>query len=78
MLLPFDVRIIYLLDVNKCTPLVSGGIHSNFLEILLWSATAQDTGAIKYLIIIIMYVMIEANIGQLCGLVEIMGSDWIW
>ena len=44
MLLPFDVGIIYLLDVNKCTHLVSGGIHSTFLEILLWSATEQDTG----------------------------------
>ena len=31
MLLPFDVGIIYLLDVNKCTHLVSGGIHSTFL-----------------------------------------------
>ena len=41
MLLPFDVGIIYLLDVNKCTHLVSGGIHSTFLEILLWSATEQ-------------------------------------
>ena len=28
MLLPFDVGIIYLPDVNKCTHLVSGGIHS--------------------------------------------------
>ena len=40
----FDVGIIYLLDVNKCTHLVSGGIHSTFLEILLWSATEQVTG----------------------------------
>ena len=44
MLLPFDVGIIYLLDVNKCTHLVSGGIHSNFPEILLWSVTEQVTG----------------------------------
>ena len=44
MLLPFDVGIIYLLDVNKCTHLVSGGIHGTFLEILLWSATEQVTG----------------------------------
>ena len=44
MLLPFDVGFIYLLDVNKCKHLVSGGIHSTFLEILLWSATAQATG----------------------------------
>ena len=43
MLLPFDVEIIYLLDVNKCTHLVSGGILT-FLEILLWSATEQATG----------------------------------
>ena len=28
MLLPFDVGIIYFLDVNKCTHSVSGGIHS--------------------------------------------------
>ena len=42
--LPFDVGIIYLLDVNKCTHLVSSGIHSTFLEILLWSATEQVTG----------------------------------
>ena len=42
MLLPFDVGIIYLLDVNKCTHLVSGGIHSTFLEILLWSATEHE------------------------------------
>ena len=35
MLLPFDVGIIYLLDVNKCIHLVSGGIHSTFPEILL-------------------------------------------
>ena len=44
MLLPFDIGIIYLLDVNKCTHLVSGGIHSTLLEILLWSATEQVTG----------------------------------
>ena len=44
MLLPFDVGIIYLQDVNKCTHLVSGGLHSTFLEILLWSATEQVTG----------------------------------
>ena len=44
LLLPFDVGIIYLLDLNKCTHLVSGGIHSTFLEILLWSATEQVTG----------------------------------
>ena len=48
MLLPFDVGIIYLLDVNKCTHLVSGGIHSTFLEILLWSATEQVTGNLRY------------------------------
>ena len=44
MLLPFDVGIIYLLDVNKCIHLVSGGIHSTLLEILLWSAIEQVTG----------------------------------
>ena len=44
MLLPLDVGIIYLLDVNKCIHLVSGGIHSTFLEILLWSDTEQVTG----------------------------------
>ena len=48
MLLPFDVGIIYLLDVNKCTHLVSGGIHTTFLEILLWSATEQVTGNVRY------------------------------
>ena len=47
MLLPFDVGIIYLLDVNKCTHLVTGGIHSTFLEILLLSATEQVTGERK-------------------------------
>ena len=41
MLLPFDVGIIYLLDVNKCTHLVSGGINCTFLEILLWSASER-------------------------------------
>ena len=41
MLLPFDVGIIYLLDVNKYTHLVCGEIHSTFPEILLWSATEQ-------------------------------------
>ena len=54
MLLPFDVGIIYLLDVNKCTHLVSGGIHSTFLEILLWSRLLEIS-AKKY--IIIMFVM---------------------
>ena len=44
MLLPFDVGIICLLYVNKCTHLASGEIHSTFLEILLWSATEQVTG----------------------------------
>ena len=44
MLLPFDAGIIYLLDVNICTHLVSGGIHSTFLEILLLGATEQVTG----------------------------------
>ena len=44
MLLPFDVGNIFLLDVNICTHLVSGEIHSTFLEILLWSATEQVTG----------------------------------
>ena len=44
MLLPFDIGIIYLLDVNKCSHLISGGIHSTFPEILLWSATEQVTG----------------------------------
>ena len=43
-LLPFDVGLIYLLDVNKCTHLISGGIHSNFPEIFQWSATEQVTG----------------------------------
>ena len=53
MLLPFDVGMIYFLDVNKCTHLVSGGTHSTFLKILLWSATEQ-LGYWKYLIIIIL------------------------
>ena len=44
MLLPFDVRIIYLLDVNKCIHLVSGGNHGNFFEIELCSATEKVTG----------------------------------
>ena len=44
MLLPFDVGIIYLLDVNKCTYFVSVGIHRTFPENLLWSATEQVTG----------------------------------
>ena len=44
MLLPFDVGIIYLLDINICTHLVSGGIHKTFPEILIWSATEQVTG----------------------------------
>ena len=43
MLLLFDVGIIYLLDVNTCAHVVNGGIHSIFLEILLWSATEQVT-----------------------------------
>ena len=43
MLLPFDVGIIYLLDVNKCTHLVSGEIHRTFPEILIWSATEHVT-----------------------------------
>ena len=42
-LLPFDVGIIYFLDVNKCTHLVSGGTHSTFHEILLSSATELVT-----------------------------------
>ena len=44
ILLPFDVGIIYLPDVNKCTHLVSGEIHSTFPEILLWTATEHVTG----------------------------------
>ena len=44
MLLTFDEGIIYLLDVNKCTHLVSGETHSTFPEILLWSATEQVIG----------------------------------
>ena len=44
MLPPFDIGIIYLLDINKCTHLVSGEIHSTFSEILLWSATEQVPG----------------------------------
>ena len=44
MLLPFNVRIIYLLDVNTCIHLISGGTHNTLPEILLWSATAQVTG----------------------------------
>ena len=44
MLSPFDVGIIYLLDVIKCTHLVCGEINSTLLEILLWSATEQVTG----------------------------------
>ena len=44
MLLPFDVGIVHLLEVIKCTHLLGGGIHSTFFEILLWSATEQVTG----------------------------------
>ena len=44
MFLPFDIGIFYLLDVNEYTHLVNGGIHSTFLEILLWSATVLVTG----------------------------------
>ena len=44
MLLPIDVGFIYLLYVNKYTHLVSGGMHSTFAEILLWSDTEQVTG----------------------------------
>ena len=44
MLLPFDVGIIYLLDVNKCIHLVSGGTRSTFPEIVLWSATEPVIG----------------------------------
>ena len=44
LLLPFDVGCIYFLDMNKCTHLVSGGIHSTFPDMLLWSATEQVTG----------------------------------
>ena len=44
MLLAFDVGITYLLDVNKCTHLVSGEIHNTLPEIFLWSATEQVTG----------------------------------
>ena len=43
MLLPFDVGSIYLIDVNKCTHLVNGEIHSTFPEILPWSVTEQVT-----------------------------------
>ena len=59
MLLPFDVGIIYLLDVNKCTHLISGGIHSTFLEILLWSATEQVTGNLRYKNILLLLLFIE-------------------
>ena len=56
MLPPFDEGIIYMLDVNKCTQLVSGGIHSTFLEILLWSAIEQVTGNYRYKnILLILY-----------------------
>ena len=44
ILLPFDVGIIYLKDVNECMHLACGEIHSPFPEILLWSATEQVTG----------------------------------
>ena len=44
MLLPFDVGMIYLLDVNKRTHLACGEIHSTFLKMLLWNATEQVTG----------------------------------
>ena len=44
MLLPFDVGIIYLLDVNKCIHLVTGGNHCTFHETLLWNVTEQVTG----------------------------------
>ena len=54
--LPFDVGIIYLLDVNKCTHLVSGGIYSTFLEISLRSRLLEFR-AIKYLIIIIIIML---------------------
>ena len=55
MLLPFDVGIIYLLDVNKCTHLVSGGIHSTFLEILLLSKLLEISAIkISYYYIIIL------------------------
>ena len=43
MLLPFNGGIIYLLDVNKCIHLISGGTHITFPEILLWSTTEQVT-----------------------------------
>ena len=55
MFLPFDVGIIYLLDVNKCTHLLSSGIHSTFIEILLWSATEQVTGNYRYKNILLLY-----------------------
>ena len=48
MLLPFDVGITYLLDVNKRTHLLCGGTHSTFPEILLWCATGQVTGNKRY------------------------------
>ena len=58
MLLPFDVGIIYLLDVNKYTHLVSGEIHSTFLEILLWSATEQVTGNQRYKNILLLLLLV--------------------
>ena len=45
MLLTFDIGIMYLLDVNKCTHLVSGEIHSTFPEILQYCDTEQVTGS---------------------------------
>ena len=56
MLLPFDVGIIYLLDVNKCTHLVSGEIHSNFPEICYGALQSrlQEISAIKNILLLLL------------------------
>ena len=43
----FDVGIIYLLDVNKCTHLVSGEMHSTFLEYGALLSRLLEISAIK-------------------------------
>ena len=58
MLLPFDVGIIYLLDVNKCTHLVSGGTHSTFPEILLRTATITAIKIMYYYYIIVSFIIL--------------------
>ena len=62
MLPPFDVGYIYLLDVNKYIHLVSGGIHSTFPEILLWSTTEQVTGNYRYKNILFLFLLYKRNV----------------